>query len=99
MSMIGVMFAVDADTIVALEDEGDPSALFELSEGDGAVQLEKFWGSVRDVLSRGFDPVFGGEPVGPDFGFGPAFVVSPERVREMAAGFGGCWSGRIGRPV
>lgn len=73
----------------------DPKALDAILESAPTLELEKMWNglqflleayavrnaSASDLLDQA---VLGGDPVGPNLGYGPACVLGPDEVRLLA---------------
>jgi hypothetical protein len=84
MSMQMQLAIVSADEIATIGLDAGFDELIGLFERDGSVDLDKTWDAVQSLFI-GVDPLFEGEAVGQDVGYGPARYVSGDRVREIAA--------------
>lgn len=74
----------------------DPSerhiANLVFQEDSAALDIDKAWDGIGFLLSRCGgaasadinDAVYGGDPVGEDLGYGPARLISPPRVKQLA---------------
>lgn len=54
-----------------------------------ATSLEKSWDAFQHLFERAGGSLFGGEPFGPDQGYGPALLRTPPEVATFAAFLGG----------
>jgi hypothetical protein len=97
MSMIGYLRLVSesvVDGLAHFDDEEIAEYLFPDDESsDETLDIDKAWHAVHFLLCGSADPgpstfasaILGGDPVGPDLGYGPTRYLSAERVREVAA--------------
>jgi hypothetical protein len=101
MGMVGCFAAASADTLAKLK--ADPSLVDEcIHPNDGEdvppyyIQVDKAWHGIHYLLTGtadgGEEPfslaVLGGEGVGDDVGYGPARILTPEQVRQVAQALG-----------
>jgi hypothetical protein len=85
------------DDVATLGPEPEHDQLMALLDVDGALDLDKMWDAVRSLFDDGPDPILAGEAVTEDLGYGPATFVTPQRVREIVASFGGTPSDELER--
>lgn len=99
MGMSAYLAPIAANQVEALRADPDGVQQFLFPNEDtyappeGSVDLDKAWHGIHWLLTRtawGGDPplawaIVGGEDIGDDMGYGPARVVTPEQVREVAA--------------
>lgn len=95
MGMIMVVRLVDDTTLAAVRARPAlmDSILHESEGGSDAteIDLDKTWHGIHFLLSGDVDGLtddplgflLGGEPLGEDFGYGPARVFSPDEVVEI----------------
>ena len=92
MSMLGQMVQVTLDDLEGLGD--DPDRINDLLM-EGGYSVEKMWQPLHVLLTG--DPEMGGDPplswailgnqdIGDDLAYGPARFLTPEEVKEVAAG-------------
>lgn len=106
MGMVGYFTAIDSHTLEDLR--ADPDQMAELlfpndgdSEPDNTIDVDKSWHGIHFILSeiaKGGttvleSTVLGGEPLGEDFGYGPARVLTPAEVQAIAAALSGITDG------
>ena len=98
MGMAGFFAAVDADTLDRLRAEPERLAdyLFpdddEGTELENAIDVDKAWHAIHYLLNGtaegGDEPyalvVLGGQEIGEDIGYGPARLLFPEQVADIA---------------
>jgi hypothetical protein len=97
MGMVGCLAAIDTKTIQQLQ--ADPEQMDEFlnpDDGDGELpnscDLDKAWHCIHFMLCG--DPlpsksvlslaILGGTEIGDDVGYGPARILQPEQVRDVA---------------
>jgi hypothetical protein len=91
MSMTGALAPITASEIQ--EIRRDPKKALAHIGGAKEVSLEKMWQAVHFLLTGSPDggpaplgeAVLGGDEVGDDVGYGPARILSPDRVQAVAA--------------
>jgi len=77
--------AVPAEVAETLSVDCEAEAIGELL--DGGVDIDKMWHAAQVVISGSIEaqePLFTGEPIGPDLGFGPARLATPDEVARVA---------------
>src|SRR5437868_6265981 len=72
----------DVDTLGA---DPEYEELMAVINGAENLYLEKMWDAVRSLFDDDLDPVFCGEPVTDDIGYGPATFVGPDKVNEVVS--------------
>ncbi|GAB2514462.1 YfbM family protein [Lysobacter humi (ex Lee et al. 2017)] len=100
MGMLACLHAVDAATLERLRDDPELiEALIDEEDGEptAATDLDKAWHCIHYMLTGdawgGDGPlaaaILGGEPAGEDVGYGPARLLRPGAVREVATALAG----------
>jgi hypothetical protein len=84
MSMQMQLAIVSADEVATLAPDADFDDLTAIFERDGSVDLEWMWDAVQSLFDK-VNPLFEGDPVTDDVGYGPARYVSVERTRAVAS--------------
>jgi hypothetical protein len=83
------LVVVAPDEAALLGAAADDDALMALLEGNGSLDLDKMWDAVHSLFADGADPLFAGDPVTEDLGYGPATYVSPVEARRISAAIEG----------
>ena len=99
MGMVAYLAPLTAGQLDELR--GEPDSIQELlfpeentyAPPKGSIDLDKAWHGIHWLLTGdawGGEPplawtIVGGEDIGDDMGYGPARVVTPEQVRQVAA--------------
>lgn len=92
--MVWVAVAVDVSTAAKLRTNAElvESLLDEEGPKGRSIYLDKAWHGIHFLLTGSNSPnksleslvIFGGEPVGTDQGYGPAQLLSPAEVQNIA---------------
>jgi len=101
MGMIGCFSAIDAQRLAAIQSE--PSLIEDflypdddLGEPEHSIDVDKSWHGLHYLLTghagEAHGPlaqaILGGESIGEDLGMGPARILTPSQVKEIAAELG-----------
>jgi len=97
MGMATFFTPVGAEMLAQLRE--DPESVEEFlypddgeGEPEGSIDIDKAWDGMHFLLTRIAadgrpalaDAVLGGEPIGPELDFGPARVLGPDQVKQIA---------------
>lgn len=91
MSMIGMYARVTPARLAELRSS--PDDVWDVFDSEDALDVDKAWHAIHFTLTGdawGGDwpevaAVLGGEPLGPEGGYGPARVLTPEQVEAVSA--------------
>jgi len=98
MGMVGYFTAINPSVLDDLR--ADPDQMAELlfpndgdDEPENTIDVDKSWHGIHFILSEIAkdgataleSAILGGEPLGEDFGYGPARVLTPSEVQAVAA--------------
>jgi hypothetical protein len=74
-------------------DDSSIVELFEQPKSDASLAMDKEWHAIHFLLNGDGESthgplgyvVFGGQPIGPDLGYGPATLLTPAQVADIAS--------------
>src|ERR1700761_9537434 len=93
MGMRAALAPISADELAALRQDPDSILNAPYPTSERSIDLDKAWHGIHWLLTGdswgGEAPlalaIVGGEDIGPDLGYGPARVVTPEQAQAVAA--------------
>lgn len=92
MGMIEILRILTPAEVEAFEPSERHIADLVFEESSAALDIDKAWDGIGFLLSHCGgaasvdikDAVYGGDPVGDDLGYGPARLISPPHVKQLA---------------
>ncbi|MCP4962724.1 MAG: DUF1877 family protein [Actinomycetia bacterium] len=91
MGMYYRAVALEPLKVLDLSSDSTREEVDLLMDQGHAIDLGKDFLEVQQLLGGSLEegPVFAGRPVGPEGGYGPAHLMTPDLVDELAARYGG----------
>lgn len=92
--MVVTLVMIDPGQVEQLtHDDSAIVELFEQGKSDSSLAMDKEWHAIHFLLNGDAwsmdgpfgHVVFGGKPVGPDIGYGPATLLTPVQVADIAS--------------